>query len=115
MEACMSRLNIRVSAQVKDQAETLFESLGMNMSTAINIFLTQAVREQAIPFAITANMSKNRSAYSLDEITQVFTDAVAAEKSEKAAKGFPIAEYDREAKQAYLKYPNGDMEVIDDE
>jgi DNA-damage-inducible protein J len=114
MEACMSRLNIRVSAQVKDQAEALFESLGMNMSTAINIFLAQSVREQAIPFAITANQTKTRSAFSLDEITQVFTNAVATERSENAAKGFPVAEYDREKNQAYLKYPNGDQEVIDE-
>ena len=114
MEACVSRLNIRVSAQVKDQAETLFESLGMNMSTAINIFLMQAIREQAIPFAITANRPKSRSTYSLDEITSAFHNAVANERSESEANGFPIAEYDREKKQAYLKYPNGDLEVFDD-
>lgn len=114
MEACTSRLNVRVSAQVKDQAEALFESLGMNMSTAINIFLTQSIREQAIPFAITANQTKSRNAFSLDEITRAFTNAVATERSESVEKGFPIAEYDREKKQAYLKYPNGDREIIDD-
>lgn len=114
MEACISRLNIRVSAQVKDQAETLFESLGMNMSTAINIFLMQSIREQAIPFAITTNRGRPSNAYSLGEITHAFTDAVTAERTDRTAKGFPIADYDREKKQAYLKYPNGDKEVIDD-
>ena len=114
MEACVSRLNVRVSAQVKDQAEALFESLGMNMSTAINIFLMQSIREQAIPFAITTNQVRSSSAFSLDEITRAFTNAVATERSESLANGFPIAEYDREKKQAYLKYPNGDLEVFDD-
>lgn len=44
--------NIKMDPVVKQQAQTLFAELGMNMSTAINIFLKQAIREQAIPFRI---------------------------------------------------------------
>ena len=44
--------NIKIDPELKEQAQDLFESLGMNLTTAVNIFLRQAVREQAIPFRI---------------------------------------------------------------
>lgn len=47
-------INLRLDKELKLQAEQLFASLGMNMTTALNIFLRQAVREQAIPFPVTA-------------------------------------------------------------
>lgn len=45
-------LNIKTDSELKKQAETLFSELGMNMTTALNIFLRQAVRENRIPFEI---------------------------------------------------------------
>lgn len=45
-------INIRTDKTTKSQAEKLFDSFGMSMSTAINVFLKQAVREQRIPFDI---------------------------------------------------------------
>ena len=47
-----TNLNIRVDSNLKKDAEDLFKRLGLNMSSAINVFLTQSVREQAIPFEI---------------------------------------------------------------
>ena len=44
--------NIKIDPELKEQAQELFESLGMNLTTAVNIFLRQSVREQAIPFRI---------------------------------------------------------------
>ncbi|MGD9569111.1 MAG: type II toxin-antitoxin system RelB/DinJ family antitoxin [Sedimentibacter sp.] len=52
MENKTSNLNIRMDAELKKQAEKLFSELGMNMSTAINVFLRQAVRQGSIPFEI---------------------------------------------------------------
>jgi DNA-damage-inducible protein J len=45
-------MNIRMDDDVKCQAQALFSEFGMDMDTAINIFLRQTVRERAIPFAI---------------------------------------------------------------
>ncbi len=42
-----------MDSELKKQAETLFNDLGLNLSSAINIFIRQAIREQAIPFEIT--------------------------------------------------------------
>ncbi len=44
--------NIKIDADLKRQAQELFADLGMNLSTAINIFLKQAVRERSIPFHV---------------------------------------------------------------
>lgn len=46
--------NIKIDPDLKRQAQQLFADLGMDMTTAINVFLRQAVREQAIPFRIGA-------------------------------------------------------------
>ena len=48
-------INLRIDKNLKKDAETLFEALGINMTTAINIFLKQSVREQGIPFHISAS------------------------------------------------------------
>lgn len=47
-----SNINIRIDDKLKKEAEKLFNDLGMNMSSAINVFLKQSVREQKIPFEI---------------------------------------------------------------
>ena len=44
--------NIKIDRDVTAQAQELFESLGMNLSTVVNIFLHQAIRERAIPFHV---------------------------------------------------------------
>lgn len=44
--------NIKIDRVLKRESQELFESLGLSLSSAINIFLRQAVREQAIPFRV---------------------------------------------------------------
>lgn len=45
--------NISIDADVKKQAQELFADLGMDLSTAINIYLKKALAEQGIPFEVT--------------------------------------------------------------
>ncbi|MDO4921455.1 MAG: type II toxin-antitoxin system RelB/DinJ family antitoxin [Phascolarctobacterium sp.] len=44
--------NIKIDPILKRESQALFESFGLSLSTAVNMFLRQAVREQAIPFRI---------------------------------------------------------------
>lgn len=44
--------NIKIDASLKRESQALFENLGLSLSTAVNMFLRQAVREQAIPFRV---------------------------------------------------------------
>ncbi len=45
-----TNINIRVDEELKRRAEAIFSELGLNMSTAVNIFLRYAVRYGGIPF-----------------------------------------------------------------
>lgn len=56
-----SNISIRMDAQLKADAEALFESMGMNISTAFNIFVRQCLREERIPFVITADCTPNNA------------------------------------------------------
>lgn len=51
-------INVRTDSEVKAAADKIFNDLGMNMSTAINIFLRQTIRENGLPFALTLNDSE---------------------------------------------------------
>lgn len=49
-------VTLRVDEDLKKQADALFSELGLNLTTAFNIFLRQSVREQQIPFQVTKNV-----------------------------------------------------------
>lgn len=51
----LANVSFRIDKELKSQADALFSILGINMTTAFNIFLRQAVREKGIPFKISAN------------------------------------------------------------
>ncbi len=62
-------ITIRMDEDLKRQAETLFNDLGMNMTTAFTVFAKAAVRLQKIPFEVAgdpfyseANMTRLRKA-----------------------------------------------------
>ena len=45
-------ITIRIDKELKKEADNLFHELGMSFTTAVTIFVQQAVREQRIPFDI---------------------------------------------------------------
>ena len=47
-----SVINVRVDSELKKEAEILFNDLGLNMSTAITMFLRSSVINEGIPFKI---------------------------------------------------------------
>lgn len=51
----MVQVNFRVEEEVKRRAEIACKNMGMNMSTAINIFLVKMGNEQRIPFEVSAD------------------------------------------------------------
>ena len=48
----MSTLQIRIDDTLKSQADTLFSSLGLDISTAVRIFLNASIEHNGIPFAV---------------------------------------------------------------
>ena len=77
----MASMNIRMDDTVKRQAEELFAELGMNMTTAVNIFLKQAVRENRIPFEISRNVPNAGTIAAFEE-----GDRIAYDRNVKAYK-----------------------------
>ena len=51
----MAQINVRVDNDVKRNAERTLNDIGLSMSTAINIFLKTVVRENRIPFELSAD------------------------------------------------------------
>ncbi len=47
-----TNITISMNIEQKKQAEKLFRELGMNMTTAFNIFIRQSLRENRIPFMV---------------------------------------------------------------
>ena len=47
-----TNLNIRIDKELKEQAEVFFNELGLNMSSAFNIFVRQSLRQGKIPFEL---------------------------------------------------------------
>jgi len=43
-------ITIRIDPDTKKQAETILSSMGMDMTTAITIYLCQVINDSAIPF-----------------------------------------------------------------
>lgn len=64
-------MNIRMDTEVKKQAEALFSEIGMNMTTAINIFLRQSIRENGIPFELKINQPNTETIKAIDEGTNI--------------------------------------------
>ena len=64
----MKSVNVtfRVDEDIKEQADDLFSDLGMSLSTAFNIFLRQAIREQQIPFAVSRNIPNSVTLAAMD-------------------------------------------------
>lgn len=48
----MTSINVRVDEQDKQQFDHFCTEIGMSMSTAINLFMKAALREQKIPFEL---------------------------------------------------------------
>lgn len=59
-----SSVTIRVDSEDKRRAEQLFSSLGLNMSTAFNMFIKQSLLCEGLPFDVTLRNSNDDYFYS---------------------------------------------------
>ena len=78
--ANQTNLNIRTDVDVKATAEQLFERLGLTMSTAVNIFLRQAIRQGGLPFEVKLDVPNETTAAAIREGRAILKD--------KNAKGY---------------------------
>lgn len=66
-----TNINVRVDSLLKQEAESLFSDLGLNMSTAINMFLRSAINYNGIPFEIKRPTPNIETKAALDEYEEM--------------------------------------------
>ena len=49
----MAQVNIRIDDDLKTRADSIFAELGLNMTTAVTMFIRQTIRQGGIPFEVT--------------------------------------------------------------
>ncbi|MDO4540874.1 MAG: type II toxin-antitoxin system RelB/DinJ family antitoxin [Syntrophomonadaceae bacterium] len=89
MAGTTTNISIRMDADLKAQADALFSELGMNLTTAFNIFVRQSLREGGLPFDVSLNLpnketiaamleaeriAKDPSVKGYDDLDELFTD-----------------------------------------
>lgn len=68
MMANTTNLNIRIDEDLKRQADAIFSELGLNMSTAINMFLRYSVRYGGIPFELRVEKPNAETLAAIDDV-----------------------------------------------
>ena len=69
-----TNISIRMDSDLKAQAEALFAELGMNLSTAFNIFVRQSLREGGIPFEIHTDRPNKETVAAMLEAERIAKD-----------------------------------------
>ena len=73
-------MSFRVDKNLKKQADELFKNLGMNTSVALNMFLTQSVREQSIPFIPSMEVPNARLISAMEEVEAIEAGKIKTKK-----------------------------------
>ena len=71
----MKTLQIRLPQELREEADSILGAIGLDMPTAVRLFLTKIVQTRSIPFALEAGPVE---VMSVDVETQTRMDAVAA-------------------------------------
>lgn len=74
MAGSTTNISIRMDSDLKAQADALFGELGMNLSTAFNIFVRQSLREGRIPFDISLNPPSKETISAMLEAERIAKD-----------------------------------------
>lgn len=67
-------VSIRTDNNVKNQAEYILNELGLNLSTAVNIFLRQVIREKGIPFDVKLDIPNEETKAAIEEGDKLVAD-----------------------------------------
>ena len=93
-----TNLSIRMDRRLKEEADSLYNELGMSLTTAITIFVKQSVRQKKIPFEITLDSDIKKFDTRMSAITAVERIRTNAAQSKTAE--LTLDEIDAEIKTA---------------
>lgn len=69
-----------MDVELKKQADAMLADMGLNMTTAMNIFLRQVVRQGRIPFEIATDTPNNETIAAMKEMDDILNGKIAAKK-----------------------------------
>ena len=69
-----TNFSLRLDNDLKKQSEVLFSELGMNLTTAINVFLRQSIREGGFPFKIKLETPNKQTIAAMEEALALIAD-----------------------------------------
>ena len=66
--------SLRMDSDIKNQCETLYGELGMNLTTAINVFLRQSLRVGGLPFDVRVDRPNKETVAAMLEAERIAHD-----------------------------------------
>lgn len=69
-----ANFSVRIDSEVKKQCEALYGELGMNLTTAINVFLRQSLRVGGLPFEVKIGQPNKETIEALLEAERIAHD-----------------------------------------
>lgn len=69
-----TNISIRMDSDVKARADALFAELGMNLTTAFNIFVRQSLREGGVPFEVKVEQPSKETIAAMVEAERIAKD-----------------------------------------
>lgn len=73
-------MSIRMDTELKKQAEAMLSDMGLNMTTAMNMFLRQVVRQGRIPFEIATDIPNAETLAAMKEVDDMISRKIPAKK-----------------------------------
>jgi DNA-damage-inducible protein J len=99
----MAQISIRIDDSIKERTDMILSELGLNMSTAFNMFARQIVRQGGIPFPVQLGKADIAEALNREQIIARGKTAL-AELRDEASQSGQLSDEDIEAEiRAYRK------------
>lgn len=73
-------MSIRMDTELKKQADAMLADMGLNMTTAMNMFLRQVVRQGRIPFEIATDIPNAETVAAIQEMDDMISGKIPAKK-----------------------------------
>lgn len=73
-------MSIRMDTELKKQADAMFSDMGLNMTTAMNMFLRQVVRQGRIPFEIATDIPNAETLAAIKEMDDMISGKIPAKR-----------------------------------
>ena len=73
-------MSIRMDTELKKQADAMLSDMGLNMTTAMNMFLRQVVRHGRIPFEIATDIPNSETIAAIKEMDDMLSGKIPAKR-----------------------------------